>query len=302
MPVPPAALPSVAKLKAPLPPCCKRGVCGLIRIGTAFSLTLLAVAGIVLADPSKDAQAFLTVRGAESILPPPGGMEKLWDARDLEPELRSLLARNIMGRPVSVGDEAAFEELESYHGFSWDLQGNGGKHHFVHDPVAGGSGGYAFVIVSQDDGTWRAVGKVQAASVQLDRNESGEPVLVVFGRGGGDNYARDDHEFVRGAWRVVRSSRFENGKISEVALRPGASGILPDPPLEREARPARRGHPLADRAGPGVLAEGAETKTPAERTGTAAVGRVDASWLLVAGLIVLVGWLLRRTLRARESG
>lgn len=275
---------------------------GAMRNGTGIFLSWLAVAAVALADTGEDATAFLTVPGAESILPPAGTMEKLWDARDLDPELRSLLARNLLGRPVSVGGEMVFEESESYHGFSWDLRGNGGKHYFVLDSVAGGSGGYAFVIVSQDDGTWRMVGSVLAASIQVGRDESGEPVLMVFGRGGGDIFERDDYEFVRGAWRVVKSSRFENGKISEVALRPGASASLPDPPLEREERPARHSYPLPGSAGSGGLAVRAETKTPAERTGTAGVGGVDAAWLVAAGVIVLVGWLLRRLLRARESG
>jgi hypothetical protein len=264
-------------------------------------LSWLAVAGVALADPSEEAMAFLTVPGAESILPPPGAMEKLWDATELEPELRSLLARNIQGRPVVVGEEAVFVEPESYHGFSWDPRGNGDKHHFVLDPGTGGSGGPAFVIVSRDDGAWRMVGRFQAASIQVDRDESGEPVLMVFGRGGGGNFRRDDHEFVRGAWRVVRSSRFENGKISEIALRSGASGSLPDPPLERQERPNRRSHPPADPPRPGGRAQEAELGTHAAQSDTPGAGGVAAAWLLAAVVILIVAWLLRRVPRATES-
>jgi hypothetical protein len=275
---------------------------GVIRIGIRSFLSWVAVAGVALADPSEDAMAFLTALGAESILPPPGAMEKLWDVAELEPELRSLLARNVLGRPMVVGEEAVFVEPESYHGFSWDLRGNGGKHHFVLDSGNGGSGGYAFVIVSRDDGTWRMVGRVQAASIQLDRDESGESVLVVFGRGGGGNFRRDDHEFVRGAWRVVRSSRFENGKISEVAVQPGASGSLPDPPLERMERPVRRGRPNANPEQPGGRAHAVEPGEPAAQSATGRVGGMGGAWLLATGGILLVGWLLRRVLRATESG
>lgn len=277
-------------------------MCGLLRIGSRSFLCGVAVASVALADPGEDAMAFLTVPGAESILPGPGAMEKLWDVAELEPELRSLLAGNVLGRPVVVGDEAVFVAPESYHGFSRDLGGNGGRHYFVLDSGSGGSGGYAFVIVSRDDGTWRMVGRIQAASLQLDRNESDEPVLVVFGRGGGGNFRRDDHEFIRGAWRVVRSSRFENGKISEVAVRPGASGSLPDPPLEREKRPDRRDHTIAGAVGAGGRTQAVEPGEPAAQTGSGRVGGMGGAWLLAAGSIVLVGWLLRRVLRASEPG
>lgn len=262
----------------------------------------MAAAGVALADPGEDAMAFMTVQGAESILPAPGAMEKLWDATELESELRSLLARSVLGRPVVVGEEAVFVEPESYHGFSRDLRGNGGRHYFVVDSGNGGSGGYAFVIVSRDDGTWRMVGRVQAASLQLDRNESDEPVLVVSGRGGGGNFRRDDHEFVRGAWRVVRSSKFENGKISEVAVQPGDSGSLPDPPLEREERPDRRGRPIAGAVRAGGRSQAMDPIESAAQTGTGRVGGMGGAWLLAAGVVVLVGWLLRRVLRATEPG
>lgn len=265
-------------------------------------LAWIAAVSVALADPGEEAMAFLTVPGAESLLPAPGAMEKLWDVAELEPELRSLLASNVLGRPVVVGDEAVFLEPESYHGFSRDLRGNGGRHYFVFDSGSGGSGGYAFVIVSRDDGTWRMVGRIQAASLQVDRNESDEPVLVVFGRGGGGNFRRDDHEFIRGAWRVVRSSRFENGKISEVAVRPDSSESLPDPPLEREKRPDRRGRPNANPEQPGGRAQAAEPGEPAAQTGTGRVGGMGGAWLLAAGGILLVGWLLRRVLRATEAG
>lgn len=273
-----------------------------MRTATWSFLSWLAVAGVALADPSEEAMAFLTVPGAESILPPPGAMDKLWDATELEPELRSLLAGNVLGRPVVVGDEAVFLEPESYDGFSRDLRGNGGRQYFVLDSGSGGSGGYAFVIVSRDDGTWRMVGRIQAASLQVDRNESDEPVLVVFGRGGGGNFRRDDHEFIRGAWRVVRSSRFENGKISEVAVRPDSSESLPDPPLEREKRPDRRGRTIAGAVGAGGRTQAAEPGEPAARTGTGRVGGMGGAWLLAAGGILFVGWLLRRVQRAKEAG
>jgi hypothetical protein len=145
------------------------------------------------------------------------------------------------------------------------------------------------------------VGRFQAASIQVDRDESGEAVLMVFGRGGGGNFRRDDHEFVRGAWRVVRSSRFENGKISEIALRPGASGSLPDPPLERQERPNRRSHPQADPPRPDGRAQEPELGTPAAQSDTPGAGGVAAAWLLAAVVILIVAWLLRRVPRATES-
>ncbi len=255
----------------------------------------LMIWGIAAADPSDEALEFMTVPGAESILPQ--DLAPLWDSGSLEPELRKLLARVIMGDPVRVGDEAVFVEPAIYRGFSSDLNGNGDPEHFVLHSAVGGSGGSAFELVSRDDGVWRHVGGFQAVKLFLDHNEANGPVLVVIGRGGGGHFVRRDHEFIRGAWRVVRRWDFDNGVITENDLRRTKihASELPYPPLD--ATPARSSkRPLSDESGKSGAADSAaaDDVNLGQKLNGEVIPARTGMFLLAVLLLILAGLSIRR--------
>lgn len=258
---------------------------------------LLMIAGVAAADPSDEAREFLTVPGAEQILLK--DYVELWDTASLEPELRGLLARVIQGRPVTVGDEVAFVEPETYHGFSLDLNEDGNSEHFVLNPGIGGTGGHAFEVISRDDGVWRRVGGFQSAALFLSRNDADEPVLVVFGRGGGGHFIRRDHEFIRGAWRAVRGWKFDNGGITEVDVLPTKiqESELPYPPQDAApARPSRRSSPNGSgRPGAAGSADAHDLSCGQKNSGGVIPAR-SGMFLLALLLVILAGLSIRRHL------
>ena len=167
-------------------------------------LSCLSAVMICHADPNEDEQKFLTIEGASSKFRPTK-KEKFLKA-ELPKDVVSILAGHDWGR-----DDGKLPE--SFIGYSMDLNSDGKKEYFIEN-IYGGSGGPAFFVLTQMQGSWKIILDFQGGFGVIPV-EGGWPKIVCTGRGGGGVWSKTHYVFHRGSYHPTLHEGYARGAITK---------------------------------------------------------------------------------------
>ncbi len=170
---------------------------------------LLVAASQLLADPSAEALAFLAVPGAA------------WEYKldtvhafpisELPPRMLPVLKRYDWGIDSGLPSE--------FRGFTLDLNRDGKVEYFLCTPY-GGSGGPAFMILTETSAGWKVIGDYQGSLHVMPAAPGLWPELLTTSRGGGDTYGKLHHDFHNGSYHPTIREGFVRGVVNKEIVPP----------------------------------------------------------------------------------
>lgn len=178
-----------------------RVICCL-ALGLSFAVTAYG-------DPTAEEEAFLSVSGAE------------WRYTNTVPrvfrasELPAALLKQLEGYDWGTHDNHLPDQFQ---GFTLDLNKDGKREYFI-ETIYGGSGGPAYMILTQKGKGWQVIGDYQGV-LHVMPVDTGWAKLVTTGRGGGGIYSKTCHEFRDGKYEETLLEMYERGKVTRETLVP----------------------------------------------------------------------------------
>ncbi|HWA28806.1 MAG TPA: hypothetical protein VG734_24355 [Lacunisphaera sp.] len=104
-------------------------------------------------------------------------------------------------------------------GFHHDLNGDGSAEYFIVTPH-GGTAGPSYLVLACVDRRWQVILRTEGFIHQVEATQDRWPDLVVWSRGGGDNYAKVHHRFRAGEYQRTLLENFDDGLVSQRAPPP----------------------------------------------------------------------------------
>lgn len=170
-------------------------------------ITILITTPFLHADPNEQAQRFLKIEGADPkfrIAEP-----ETWKKADLPAGLLELLK----GYDWGASDASL---PATFDGFAMDLNSDGKKEYFV-KTIYGGSGGPAFVILSQINERWQAILNFQGVFGVIP-NKTEWPKIVATSKGGGGTFTKCHFEFDSGRYHEILREQYEAGVVTATKI------------------------------------------------------------------------------------
>lgn len=178
---------------------------------TFLVCSVVLAASVVLrayADPNEAEQKFLAVPG--SVASYAGRDMETFQTNDLPAGVVKVLRGYDWGKSNGALPS-------SFVGYAIDLNKDGTNEYFM-ETIHGGSGGPAFVVLAQEQGSWREVLNFQGG-FHLVPSTGTWPKIVSYTRGGGGNFTKLTFEFMETGYQQMIRETYRRGAITRSEMR-----------------------------------------------------------------------------------